>query len=93
MEEEPEVPSISEKPDEKVPLEKRYYHGVFLLPNFNKGGGVDRKEQQADMEPDTDEEQMEDVRLDKKRQRPWRVFFEGNDLGVDDEKLILHAKK
>ena len=44
MEEEPEVPTIPEIPDETVPLEKGFYHGVYVMLHFNKEGGVDRKE-------------------------------------------------
>ena len=45
MEEEPEVPTIPEIPDETVPSEKGFYHGVYVMLHFNKGDGVDRKEE------------------------------------------------
>ena len=45
MEEEPEVPTITDIPDETVPLEKGYYHGVHEVIYFHKEGGVDRKEE------------------------------------------------
>ena len=32
--------------------------------HFNKEDSVDRKEEQAEVEPDPDEEEMEDVKLD-----------------------------
>ena len=54
-------------PDEKVTLEKRYYHSVYVLLNFNEKNNVDRKEEEADMYLYPDEEEMEDVRLDNKR--------------------------
>ena len=54
-------------PDENIYLERGYYHGVYVLIQFNKGVGVGREEDQADMESDPDEEEMEDVRLDNKR--------------------------
>ena len=41
-------------PDETVPLEKGHYHGIHMLLNLNKEDGVDRKEYQADVEPDPD---------------------------------------
>ena len=44
------------------------------------------------MVPDPDEEEVEDVRLDNERERHWRMFFEDNDGGVDDQKVILHNK-
>ena len=43
------------------------------------------------MYPDMDEEDMQGVRLDDKRYRHWKIFFEKNIRGVDDEKVILHA--
>ena len=36
---------------------------------------------------------MEDVKLDDKRERHWRMVFEDNDGGVDNQKAILHAKR
>ena len=45
------------------------------------------------MEPDPDEEDMEYVKLDDKKDRKWRIVFEDNDGGVDDKKSILHAKR
>ena len=42
---------IPEIPDEAVPLEKGYYHGGYIMLHFNKYGGVDREEDQADMDP------------------------------------------
>ena len=45
------------------------------------------------MDPDSDEEDMEDLILDDKKERYWRIFFEDNNGGVDDQKEILHAKR
>ena len=36
---------------------------------------------------------MEDVNLDDKRERNWRMVFEENDGGVDNTKALLHAKR
>ena len=36
IEEEPEVPTITEIPEEQVTSEKGYYHGVYVILNFNK---------------------------------------------------------
>ena len=44
------------------------------------------------MEPDPDEEEVEDVRLENKRECHWKMFFEDNDGGVDDQKAILNNK-
>ena len=45
------------------------------------------------MEDDTDEEDMDNVNLEKDRERHWRMMFEDNDGGVDDTKALLHAKR
>ena len=45
------------------------------------------------MEDDPDEEKMEYIKLDNERKRQWRMFFEGNDEGVDDNKEFLHDKR
>ena len=35
---------------------------------------------------------MDDANLDDERERHWRIVFEDNAGGVDDEKALLHAK-
>ena len=42
VEDEHDVPTIPVIPDETVPLEKGYYHGVHVVLNFHKDDGVDR---------------------------------------------------
>ena len=91
--EESKVPTIAVIPDEKVYPEKVFYHGVHVLLNFNKNDGVNMKEEQADIDPYTDAEEMEDVRLGYERERHWRMVFEDNDGGVDNHKSIPHAKR
>ena len=44
MEEKPKVPTITEIPDETVPLEKVYYHGFYAMLHFNNEDGVSSKE-------------------------------------------------
>ena len=73
--------------------EKGYYHGVFVFLNFNNQYGVNRKEQQADVNPDPDEEDMEYVILDNERQPHCRIVFKDNGGGVDDQKTILRARR
>ena len=60
---------------------------------FKKEVGVDSKEEQADVEDDPDEEEMDDVNIDDKRERHWRNVFGKNEGGVDDKKALLHAKR
>ena len=45
------------------------------------------------MEPDPDEEDMEYVKLDDKKDRKWRIVFEDNDGGVEYQKAIIHDKR
>ena len=52
------MPTIPEMLDETVPSEKGYYHGVYVMPHFNREDIVDIKEEKVDMEPDPDEEYM-----------------------------------
>ena len=61
--------------------------------HLKKGVVVDSKEEQVDVEDDPDEEDMDNVNLDDERERHWRMVFEDNDGGVDDEKEFLHAKR
>ena len=63
------------------------------MVRFKKKNGVDRKEDQVDVEVDPDEEQMEYVKLDYERECHWIMFFEDNDGGVDGKKALLHAKR
>ena len=86
------LPRIGVIPDDTFTPQKRYYHSVYVLLNFNKENGVASKEQEVDMYPYPDEEEMEDVRLDNKRQHHLRIILEENDGGVDEEKAILYVK-
>ena len=45
------------------------------------------------MDPDTDNEDIEDVVLNDERERHWCICFEGKNEGVDVTKVLLHAKK
>ena len=51
----------------KNTLDKGYYHGVYVILHLNKEDGVYRKEENVDIEQDTDEEDMEDVKLEDER--------------------------
>ena len=68
-------------------------NGVHVVLHFHKQDGVDRNLEQADVEQDPDEEDMEDVKLDKKSEHHWRMVFEDNDGGVGNQKSVLHAKR
>ena len=60
---------------------------------FKKEVGVESKEERADVDGDPDEEEMEDINLDGKRERHWRMVFKDNYGGVDDAKALLYAKR
>ena len=60
--------------------------------NFSNEDGVNIKEEQANMDPYLDEEDMEDVTLNDKREHQWNMVFEDNDEGVGDKKAIIHFK-
>ena len=36
---------------------------------------------------------MDDVNLDDRRERHWKIVFKENDGGMDDAKTLLHAKR
>ena len=89
---EPALPKISEIPEEQVEMERGYYCCVYVMLWLKNEVGFDSKEDQADVEDDLDEEDMNDINLDNERERHWRMVFEDNDGGVDDEKELIHAK-
>ena len=45
------------------------------------------------MDPNPDEEDMEDVRLDNKREHQQRMVFKNNGGGMDDDKALIHDKR
>ena len=66
MNKEPEVLKIYVIHDNTVDFEKELYHAVYVMNNFMKKDGVDRKEEHSYMDTYPDKEDMEDVRPDKK---------------------------
>ena len=55
---EDEVSTIYVIPDETVDFDKGYYHGIYYLLQFNKGGGIDSKQDQEYMYPYQDEDRL-----------------------------------
>ena len=45
------------------------------------------------MEADTDEEEIEVMALDDGRECHWRMVFEENEVGRDDDKSLLYDKR
>ena len=45
------------------------------------------------MDDDCDEEDMDYFNLDHEREHHWRMVFEENDKGGDNEKALLHDKR
>ena len=72
---------------------KGYYICVYFILRFKNYAGVDSKGEQADVQDDPDEEDMENVKLDDDRECHWRMMFEDNDGGVDDAKALPYAKR
>ena len=93
VEEEPEVSTIPEIPRDQVEKEKGYYRCVYVMLQFKKEVSIYSNVEQADVEDDPNEEEMEDKNLGKERERHWRMVFDDNDRGVDDAKEFLHDKK
>ena len=93
VEEEPEVSTIPEIPEDQAESEKGYYLCFYFMLQFKKEVGIDSKEEQSDLEDDPDEEDMGNVNLYAKRESHWRMVFEDNGGGVDDAKALLHAKR
>ena len=63
------------------------------MMQFKNEVGVESKEDQVDVEYDTDEEDMENINLDDERERHWRMVFEDNYGGVDNANALPHAKR
>ena len=91
VDEEIEVEEVEMIPD--VREELGWYHWIYISLHFIKEDGVDKREEQVGVEPDSDEEEIEDVVLDDDRERHWHMVFEDNNVGVDGTKAFLHAKK
>ena len=73
-------------PDEAVDLDKGYYHVVYVLLRFNIEDGIYINEDQTEMDTYFNEEEIEDVDLDDKMECHWRIVFEENEVGRDEEK-------
>ena len=54
VEEEPKVPTTHVELDDAVNSEKGYYHVFHAVLNFHNRDSVDRKEYQAEVDPDPD---------------------------------------
>ena len=72
---------------------KGCYHCVYVVLRFKKEVSVESKEEQADVEGDPDEEEMDGVNLDDERERHRRMVPKDNAGGVEDAKALLHAKR
>ena len=58
MTEESKVTMINMKTEEAINFKKRYYNSVYILLQFNKQDGFNRKEYQTDMEANPDKAKM-----------------------------------
>ena len=92
VEEELEVSTIIRIPEDQVNQETGYYRCVQVIVQFKNDVGVNSKEDQAEVEDDLDEEDMDDVKIQDERERHCSMVFKDIDGGVDDAKALLHAK-
>ena len=92
-EKEPEVSESAEIPEEQVESEKGYYWYVYVMLRFKKEVCVDNKGEQADVEDDPYEEEMDDVNLEDERERHRRMVFKENYWGVDGAKALIRANR
>ena len=60
---------------------------------FKKEVSIESNVDQAYVEDDPDEEEMDNINLDDERERHWRMVFKDNYGGVDDAKELLHDKR
>ena len=51
VEKEPEFPINNKIPEWKITLEKGYYYCVYVMLRFKKEVGVEKKEEQAEVDP------------------------------------------
>ena len=49
--------------------------------------------EQADMEADPDEEEIQDMITGNEREHHWRIIFKDRKGGVGDEKLTIYANR
>ena len=54
------------------------YHWVYIYIHFIKEDGEDNREEQVGVDPDPDEEEIEDMVLNDERECHWRMVFEEN---------------
>ena len=92
VEEASDVSTIPEIPEDNVESHQGYYRCVYVILQFKTEDKIDNKEEQTELENDTDEEEKDEINIHGERERYWRNVFEDNEGGVD-EKALLHAKR
>ena len=75
VEEEPEVYTIPEIPEDNAEKQKGYYRCVYVLLQLKTEEKIDSKEEQTELENDPDEEDMDDINIDYKSEHHLRIFF------------------
>ena len=69
------------------------YHWVYIYLHFIKGDGVEKRDDKVGVNPDTYEEEIEDVFLNDNRERHWCMVSKDKNGGVDGTKNLIHTKK
>ena len=66
---------------------------VYIPPHFIKQYGLNKRQEQVGVNPDPDEEQIDDVALDDDRERHWCMVFEDSNGGTGGKKAPLHTNR
>ena len=74
-------------------MKKGYYHGVYVLLQFNKENGIYIKGYYIDMWYNLEKDETEDAILDDGKQCHYMIFFGDNNGGIDDKKELIHARR
>ena len=85
--------TVPEIPVGKVDTYKGHYHGIYVYLHFKNRNGVNKNDYQIEKYSDIDEEDMEDIVLDEKREIHWRMIFGKHEVAGDDYKALLYAKR
>ena len=78
VEEAPLVSTIPEIPEDIVESHKGYYVCFYVILQFKTEDKIYNKEEQMELEIDTDEEEKDDINIDDEKGRHWINVFEDN---------------
>ena len=70
-----------------VDFDEGLYQEIYVLLNFKKEDDVNRMEEKMQIKADPDDEDIKDIVIDDERDHNWKMVFEDNEAGRDDENL------